>query len=158
MKDVIINGITYQGKNRVQLTTVGGGTALFRDEGEILGMESGAITPTEASATIVIPVSSKKTNLVIYANNAEALALATPYINVGASVISGNGMFCSFINVGGTGHVGYTYDESTFSDAEDAAGKSVNCVFAENNISLTSKGYNRGQTWSPSLTYSWWAW
>ena len=67
-KNVVINGVNYDGVSKVQLNTSDGVTALFQDVDEVAtgggSLESGTFVG-DGTKNVTIPVSSKKNFLVI---------------------------------------------------------------------------------------------
>jgi hypothetical protein len=187
-KNVNVNGIEYRAVSVVQLNTVDGKTAQFKDVDEIAepsgsvnitangsynvkgfatavvnvpsdgtgGMESGSFVGNDTN-TVDIPVTSKKTHLVIFANMTDAYALNIPYANLEVNAVDGVGYYYSMVNVGGDSALGYAVPISSYK-TDDSAGKNRSCVFDANKITVISSAYNKGQKFNSQLTYQWFAW
>ena len=79
MKDVVINGVTYNGISSVQLTTTAGGTANFKDVEEIATPGGSASVETgtfvgDGTYNVTMPVTSKKQGYIIIAENYDSLS------------------------------------------------------------------------------------
>lgn len=157
MKDIIVNGAEYRGKSRVQLTTAAGGTALFRDEDEIVGMESGTITPTEDSKFLAIPMSSRKTHFCMWADIGTAIDATLVLAHLSVFAVDGEGLYFTQTNANGTNTYGLAVAESNYT-ATTEDNKPCYAIFADDSVKLGISIPTNMCKFYASQTYKWVAW
>lgn len=126
------------------------------------GMESGTFQGT-GSNTVSIPVTSKKTHLLIWGQgNLAADYGNTAYATATVVGISGYGMWDISGNYSGAALAsGVLTPESTYIDKTetDPNFTSSYCYFRDNSIAVRAKGSGSGaQAFYAGMTYNWLAW
>lgn len=111
-------------------------------------MESGSFIG-DGSSVVTIPVTSKKSNVFIYADIATVVEANTAYANICIFAKSGYGMMAGMVNYAGNACTGGLISETNYT----SDGSHVE--FSENSISVKNKTSGTTSTFASNITYNW---
>ena len=126
-------------------------------EGGNGNMEMGTFTLEAESKVVEIPVSSKKTHVVLWADPTTLLENAAVLSTFALTGISGYGIFYASTNANGSNNMGYFAAESEYTAVTEGL-KPVFCIFGDSNIQIAANTNQALQKFPAGVAFNWVAW
>ena len=126
-------------------------------EGSNGNMEAGTFTLEAESKVVEIPVSSKKTHVVLWADPTTLMENNAVLATFGVTAVSGWGFSYAATNANGSDDLGYFAMESEYTPVTEET-KPMFCIFGDSSIKLAVNVKQALQKFPADVTFNWVAW